>query len=569
MLHQLLIRNIALVDHMQIEYGQGLCVVSGETGSGKSLLMAALGLALGDRADPALIRHGQQEAEVGAVFDISRQPRVLRHLEELHLAEGDTCILRRVLRLDGRLRAWINGHPTTAQQLRTTGDLLVDLHGQHEHHLLLRPIQQRMLLDAFCDHERLTNLVAERYHRLHLIEQRLTQLEASSAEQEHKQLMLQQAIRDLTALDPQPGEAEDLEELCRTLRAKEQIIEALRTSLALTEDEEPNASALLARALHQLRHVLPLSRELAGPVAELEAVAEALGDALRSVRHLQRDLDLDPARLQALEERRLAFAELARRHDVPASQLHTVLADLRREQAATEDHDLELSRCKEELAEAEMTYNKAASDLSASRQEGAERLSQQVTMVAQRLGMPRAVIQFQVQRPMAERSQVTASGWDTVVILATMNPGEPPKPLTQVASGGELSRLSLAVHSCIAADDSATMVFDEVDVGIGGATAQMVGLLLARLAANRQVICITHLPQVAAFASWHLQVSKHTTAQATTLQAHVLQGEQRLHELARMLGGLEITAAVKQHAQELLAMGQQRELPTDPGPGMP
>ena len=560
MLHQLLIRNIALVDRMQIEYGQGLCVVSGETGSGKSLLVAALGLAIGDRADPGLIRHGQKEAEVSAVFDISRQPRVLRHLEEQELAEGETCILRRILRPDGRLRAWINGHPTTAQQLRTVGDLLVDLHGQHEHHLLLRPTQQRMLLDAFCDHERLTNQVAERYHRLHLVEQRLAQLEATAAEQEHRQLMLQLAIRDLTALDPQPGEAEELEELCRALRAKEQILQALRVSLALAEDDEPNASALLAKALQQLRHVLPLSRELATPVTELEAVLSALADALRSLRHLQRDLDLDPSRLQTLEERRLAFSELARRHDVPPGQLHAVLTNLRREQIASEDHGLELAKCKEELAEAELAYNKAASDLSASRQEGAERLSQQVTMVAQRLGMPRAVIQFQVQRPSNGQGQVTAHGWDVVAILATMNPGEPPKPLTQVASGGELSRLSLAIHSCIAAEESATMVFDEVDVGIGGATAQMVGLLLARLAANRQVICITHLPQVAAFASWHLQVSKDVSSQTTILQAHVLHGEQRLHELARMLGGLEITAAVKQHAQELLAMGQQRHL---------
>ncbi len=563
MLHQLLIRNMALVDHMQIEYGQGLCVVSGETGSGKSLLVTALGLAIGDRADATLIRNGQKEAEVSAVFDLSRQPRVQRHLEEQELADGNTCILRRILRPDGRLRAWINGHPSTAQQLRAVGDLLVDLHGQHEHHLLLRPAQQRMLLDAFCDHMRLTNLVAERYHRLRFIEQRLTQLEAANAEQAHRQLMLQQAIRDLTALDPQPGEAEELEELCRTLRAKEQILEALRSSLALAEDEDPNASGLLARALQHLRHALPLSRELAGPVAELEAVSSALGDALRTLRHLQHDLDLDPSRLRTLEERRFAFAELARRHDVPAGQLHTVLASLRHEQTTTEGHDLELARCREELAGAVIAYNKAASELSASRREGAERLSQQVSMVAQRLGMPRALIQFQVQRLGDDHATVTPHGWDSILVLATMNPGEPPKPLPQVASGGELSRLSLAIHSCIAADESATMVFDEVDVGIGGATAQMVGLLLARLAANRQVICVTHLPQVAAFASWHLQVSKEMGAHATTLQAQVLHGEQRLHELARMLGGLEITAAVKQHAQELLAMGQQRQLLAD------
>ena len=563
MLHQLLIRNIALVDHLQIDYGPGLCVVSGETGSGKSLLVTALGLAIGDRADAALIRHGQKEAEVSAVFDLSRQPRVQRHLEEQELADGTTCILRRVLRTDGRWRAWVNGHPSTAQQLRHVGELLVDLHGQHEHHLLQHPAQQRMVLDAFCDHMRLTNLVAERYHRLRFIEQRLSQLEAATAEQAHRQLMLQQAIKDLSALDPQPGEAEELEELCRTLRAKEQILEALRISLALAENEDPNASALLAKALQHLRHALPLSRELAGPVAELEAACNALGDALRTLRHLQHDLDLDPSRLQALEERRFAFAELSRRHDVPAGQLHTVLASLRHEQAATEGHDQELARCREELAEAEITYNKAASELSASRREGAERLSQQVTMVARRLGMPRAQIQFQVQRIADEGATVSPHGWDAIHILATMNPGEPPKPLSQVASGGELSRLSLAIHSCIAADDSATMVFDEVDVGIGGATAQMVGLLLARLAANRQVICVTHLPQVAAFASWHLQVSKEMGAHATTLQAQVLQGEQRLHELARMLGGLEITAAVKQHAQELLTMGQQRQLLVD------
>lgn len=554
MLRRLQIRDFATIDRVAVEFPEGMTVLTGETGAGKSILVDAIGLLLGDRGDAAWVRPGRERAELVAEFDLRRAAAARQWLEAQELADPDdpeTCILRRTIAADGRSRAAINGSPVPIGRLREIGELLIDIHGQHEHQLLLRADAQRRLLDEYAGHAGLLQDVASQARRWQGARRERERLRAGAGRTPAELELLSYQLEELRrlgigeiAIDELEAEHRELSHAGELLGRGSAVHEALSGDGGLDEQ--------LARALHEIE---ALARFSPG----LETVARLLADAQIPLREaadeLQRRLsriEVDEQRLAELERRMEDLHDAARKHRVRVEELPELAERLAGELADAETASGRLAELEGEIDDALGDWRAAAERLSASRRRAADELSERTSAVCAQLGMAGAQIRFEVEPE--DTDQPSPDGADRVSILFTANPGQPPRPLARVASGGELSRVSLAIQVTASGDRSLpAMIFDEVDSGVGGAVAEIVGQRLRELSRGRQVLCVTHLPQVAARADHQIRISKTVVDGQTVSRVQPLTDAEREEELARMLGGRQITDAVRATAREMLA----------------
>ncbi len=551
MLISLQIRDFAIVDRIDVEFGVGMTVLTGETGAGKSILIDALGLVLGDRGSSKLVRPGAKRAEFSAEFDVSDVPVARDWLEAHSLDEDDQCLLRRVINADGRSRAFVNGNAVPVQQLKSLGEKLIDIHGQHFHQSLGHKSVQRQLLDHFG------GLVARRertsaafVHWSSLLA-RLEELQAADADRESRLDLLAFQLQELEALGVAPAEYEELQAERQVLANSGRLAEGTTAALgALTDRDSGNAVSLLAEASRSLGDLVEFDDKLV-PVSELvESAMIHAGEACDELRRYMDGIDMDPRRRDQVEERLDSLQTVARKHRVLPEQIPNHFRQLQAEHdelAQAEERGRELEQ---EAAAAAVKFHKQAEELSQRRKLAAADFAAAVRDAMAGLGMPGGVFELAV----TELATPRASGIDDIEFLISANPGQPPMPLARIASGGELSRMSLAVQVIASGGSSIpTMVFDEVDSGVGGGVAEMVGRRLAELGSERQVLCVTHLAQVASLANHHLRISKVTDGKSTRTGVKELERDERVDELARMIGGVEITDKTRAHAAEMLA----------------
>ncbi len=566
MLTDLHIRDFAIVDRLQLELGAGLTAITGETGAGKSIMVDALSLALGERAGASVIRHGSERAEITACFDVSNRQDAREWLERAGLDDGDQCILRRQINRSSASRAFINGQPCPVQQLRELGDLLVDIHGQHEHQSLMRRDAQRRLLDDFANHEPLVEAVRAACERWRALHGEVAELTSRRAQRDDRLELLRYQVSELRTLKLQAGEYAELEQEHARLANAHRLLATAQAAVDHLDEAEDNAiNQALARTLSSLRDLTDIDPRLAPACELIDSALIQLNEAGSELRRYADSVDLDPERLDWVDERLGALHEQARKHGVSPQQLLDHQSDLEQELAHLETNELRLGELEQALRQVRDDYDAAARALSESRHAAATRLAAEVSAYMEQLGMAQGV--FDVSFEATPGETPGPNGAERVEFRVSANPGQAPQPLTRVASGGELSRISLAIQViCAQQVRIPTLVFDEVDVGVGGAVAERVGQLLRALATQRQVLCVTHLPQVASLGHNQLQVSKHTAGGQTLIRVQALDHAMRVEEIARMLGGLEISATTLSHAREMLerASGVPK---TKPQPG--
>ncbi len=556
MLVHLSVHNYAIVEHLDLELKRGMSVISGETGAGKSIMLDALGLALGDRADSSVVRLGADKADILASFDLDDIPDARTWLAERDLDNDGPCILRRVITAEGRSRGYINGAPCPQGDLKALGELLIDIHSQHEHQSLLKPDTHRRLLDEYSAGQELARQVQLAAQRWRQTQQALERLSNSSDEQRARQQLLSYQLEELENLALAEGELEQLEQEHKNLANAGQLLDACRQVTELcSESDAGNVLSALTSSLQRLAAFQNQAGALGEAVNLLASaqiqVEEAVGELNRFVDHF----DADPQRQQALEERLDTIYTLARKHRVQPVDLVALQQRLLDELEGLNADDEAIERLGEELAAYARHYEEKATELSRIRQAAAGELSLAVEAEIQRLGMPGG--RFSVTlKPVAE-GDYTPYGFEQVEFLVSANPGQPLRPLAKVASGGELSRISLAIQVITAQTSRVpTLVFDEVDVGIGGPTAEIVGQLLRRLGERGQVLTVTHLPQVAAQGHHHLFVHKARDSEQTRTAVAELHGRGRIEEIARMLGGVDLTEQSLAHAQQMVTAAQ-------------
>ncbi len=550
MLTQLRIRDFAIVEELELELATGMTAVTGETGAGKSILVDAIGLLLGDRADNGVIRHGADRADLSASFDLDALPAARAWLAERDLDHDRECHLRRVVARAGRSRGYINGVPQSTQALRELGEQLVDIHGQHEHQSLLRREAQRQLLDDYADNQALATELAEQYQTWSRLRRELRALRQAASERDARMDLLRYHLRELAALNLVEGEAAALEDEQRRLAHASQLLDTCQRLLGwLSEDEESSIADRLDRGLRELEALNRLDTRLA-PVGELlNAALIQIQEASGELRRYARTLDLDPNHLARIEQRLTAAHQLARKHRVAADALPALRARFEVEWNTLEHSETQVAALQQAVKTARAAYQACADRLSARRAAAARDLGERVSAALAGLGMAGGCFTVVLER----LEQPTAAGLETVEFQVSANPGQPVRPLAKVASGGELSRISLAIQVIAAhATHIPTLIFDEVDVGIGGGVAEIVGRQLRALGDGRQVLCVTHLPQVAAQAHQQFKAEKHTDGGATHTRVVALEPEERVTEIARMLGGLELTENTLAHAREMV-----------------
>ncbi len=557
MLLSLSVRNFAIVDQIDVEFGPGMTVLTGETGAGKSILIDALSLVLGERGGASVVRAGAKRAEFSAEFDVTRLPGAQAWLADNDADADDECVVRRVISAEGRSRAFINGHAVTMQQLKALGDLLIDIHGQHFHQSLTRRAVQRELLDFFGGLVDDASGTAEAYRHWRSLADELAEASSREADRASRMDLLRFQIDELEAIDPDANEAETLATELSRLKNSGRLAEGVQQALGLVADDDANANSLIAEASRQIDTLSSLDSEL-GEVAEfLDAASIQISEAADALQRYMSTLDADPLRRDHVEERLTALRTLARKHQVDAAELPGVLERMRNELERLESADERGRELEGAVAAAEAGFVASATELGQKRAVAADAFDKAVTDAMQGLGMPGGVFTVRLDRLPVE--QARASGLDDVEFLISANPGQPPEPLSRVASGGELSRMSLAIQ-VIASDGSRipTLIFDEVDSGVGGGVAEMVGRRLKGLGDQRQVLCVTHLPQVASLASEHYRIMKVTDGKATRTTARLLGDDERVEEIARMLGGVDITETTLEHAAEMLSGTDRR-----------
>jgi DNA repair protein RecN (Recombination protein N) len=567
MLTHLQIRDFAIIDAIELELRPGLTVLTGETGAGKSILVDALQLLAGGRAGAEVVRHGSERAEISGTFDLAQAPRELKQwLEEQSVSGGEGLIIRRVVSADGRSRAYLNGQSVPLQLLREAGNILIDIHGQHEFQSLMRSAAQRDLLDGYGRQESLTAQVGIA-HRVWLeLLNRTLELETKARDRDAKLDMLRYQVHELSALQLKEGEVANLAEERARLTNRGRLADGAQTALQqLYENEEGSAHAGVSRALQALKGLASVDPRLASVVPLVEEASIQIREAARELEHYREGLDVDSARQDEVEKRLSAIEELARKNRVTPSELVERAAQLAGELEALERADLDLAVLRKDLATALDGYRVQAQQLSARRVTTGRALAKDITTRMQTLGMSGG--RFQVEVAQDGNADPAQHGIDQIEFRVTANPGQPLRALAKVASGGELSRLSLAVQVSCAARETRCMVFDEVDSGIGGAVAEIVGRELRALGSSGQVLCVTHLPQVASQGHQHLRVTKLTDGRTTRTALTELSPQDRVEELARMLGGIEVTAKAREHAKEMLkvasdeAIGDTRRQP--------
>ncbi len=558
MLLSLFLKDFAIASQVEFDLGAGMTVISGETGAGKSLLVDALLLLTGSRADAASVRHGADRAELSATFGLTDADAAAAWLLE-HDYVGDNpgeCQLRRVIRADGGSRAWINGRPATLGQLSDLGQRLVEIHGQHEHQALLSRSEQLAMLDSFGSHAEALAQVASAHARWQSSGRQLDALPGGG----DAEARIVECERLLAQLSAESLDAESIATLLSAHRRQANVADLLQgcsSALAqLAGDEAPSVSRGISQAAGELQRLADHEPKLSALADALDSLQIQLDEVAGQLERIRDDLDLDPARLDQLEATLSRLHDLGRRHRVPIEGLAAVRQRLQAELETLRNADQRRESLARDLQRQRAEWDAAAGALSALRASTAKRLGDSVSALMGDLGMAGGVLLVELEPNRS--SEPDPQGAERADLLVSANPGQPPRPLRKVASGGELSRISLAIEvAALGADAVPTMVFDEVDSGIGGAVAEVVGKTLRSLSGLRQVLCVTHLAQVAACASSHLKVSKLQRDGATQSQIEPLGRDQRVEEVARMLGGMDITAATRSLARQMLANGRQ------------
>jgi len=549
MLRALSIRDYVIVERLDLELSAGFTALTGETGAGKSILIDALKLALGDRADPSVVRAGAERAEVSADFDVQALDGVRAWLSAQDFDDGDAaCLVRRTIDTGGRSRGFVNGRPATAAQLRELGEMLVDIHGQHDHQLLLKRDRQRMLLDAFGGSTAQAKEVASLHSAWHKLAEQRKAREGARASSARERELLGHEVRDLESLAFDPRQWEEDQAEHRRLAHAQELIATVNESVEALDESEGSAADRLAAVSTRLAEAAALDPSLEEARRDAETAAVHAQQAAQLLRRYLQRLDVDPGRLGDLDSRIKAVFDSARRYRVEAAQLPAALEE-RRARLAELGGEESLEKLKEMEDAAERSYREAAGVLTRSRRTAARKLAAEVTRTMQELAMAGGRLEVALT-PLAEPS---AGGLESVELQVAAHEGQPLGALARIASGGELSRLSLAVQVLLSGEASVpTLIFDEVDAGIGGGVAEVVGRLLQSLSRHHQVLSVTHLAQVAVHARAQLRVAKHAGSRGTYATVDLLGEDERTGEVARMLGGLKITEATKRHAAEML-----------------
>ena len=555
MLSRLHIRDFAIVEQLELDLGPGMTVLTGETGAGKSILVDALGLTLGDRADASVVRAGAERAEIAAVFDVRDIPAARALLEEMGLAGDDECLLRRLVGRDGRSRGFVNGSPVPLQSLQQLAEHLVDIHGQHAHQSLLHRGQQRDLLDAYAGHRALVTTVAEAFQAWSAVEAEHSASAAAATDRAARLDLVQYLVSELDGLGLGEGELPALEEEQRRLANAGRLQEEASRLVGVLYEDDGSLEAGLARATSALEALAALDGRLQPARGLVDGALIQLKEAAGSLRDYLQDVDLDPVRLEAVDRRLSAIQDLARKHRIRPEALPERRRALENELALLRGTEVMLAGLEAEAARLRQLYLDASRRLGAQRRKAAQTLAAAVTERLKSLGMGGG--SFGVTVEAVDEAHAGAYGLDRVEFLVSANPGQPAAALAKVASGGELSRISLAIQVATAGLTAIpTLVFDEVDVGIGGGVAEIVGRLLHGLGQKRQVLCVTHLPQVASQGDHHLLVEKTSSAEGVRTGIRAIAGSERVHEIARMAGGVEITPQTLAHAKEMMRRGR-------------
>lgn len=552
MLAQLTISNFAIVRELEIDFHAGMTAITGETGAGKSIAIDALGLCLGSRADGSMVRLGASRADICARFTLADTPSAKHWLAENQLDEGQDCLLRRTISNDGRSRGFINGTPVPLSQLRELGQHLIQIHGQHAHQLLLKPEHQKDLLDAYADQPLLLAEMRKAYQNWHQSCRQLAQYQQQVSERESRRQLLQYQLKELNEFAPQAGEYEQIDEEYKRLANSGQLLSLSQSALYLLADgEEQNIVSLLYTARNQLTELAELDSKMNDLIVMLDDASIQVSEASDELRHYSERLEMDPNRLYELEQRLSRQMNLARKHHVSAEELPELHRQLLEEQQALDDQETNQAELSEAVQRHYQQAVAVAEQLHEKRQYFADELTHLITQSMQALSMPHGKFKIQVQ---FEPEHLNMEGADRLEFQVTTNPGQPLQALAKVASGGELSRIALAIQVITAQKmETPALIFDEVDVGISGPTAAIVGRLLRQLGESTQVMCVTHLPQVAGCGHQHYFVSKETDGEVTETQMNRLDKKARLQELARLLGGSEVTRNTLANAKELLA----------------
>jgi len=572
MLSHLHIRDFAIVESVELDLRKGLTVLTGETGAGKSILVDALQLAIGGRAGAEVIRHGADRAEITATFELTSTPAALRQwLTEQSIEGDDELVVRRVIQRDGKSRAYLNGQTVAVQLLRQAGEWLADIHGQHEFQSLMRSHAQRELLDTYASATSLSARVAELHRERVKADESLADLLNAARDRDSRLDLLRHQLHEWETLALKEGELASLTEERHRLTHGAKLADAARVALELIDaNESSNAHALAARALNQVRQVAHLDAALAESLPALEESVIRLRDVAGYLTRYLDKLEADPSRQELVEQRLATIESLARKHRVAPEGLPAVFFELGVELERLEKLEQHSGSLTAERDRIVAEWRKVAEQLGKLRRKVAHELAADITRRMQGLGMVGGEFRIALN-PQAATELTQANGAESVEFQVSANAGQPPRPLAKVASGGELSRLSLAVQVALAAratsdaNSAACMVFDEVDSGVGGAVAEIVGRELATLAHSAQVLCVTHLPQVAALGTQHLQVRKQSDGKQTQTGIRDLQGAERVEEIARMLGGVTITDTAREHAAEMLRGGLSPPRSSDAG----
>ncbi|MFL1455257.1 DNA repair protein RecN [Marinobacter sp. GN3S48] len=555
MLTQLTVSNYAIAERVELQFSKGMTALTGETGAGKSIVLDALGLAMGGRADAGAVRHGAKRADITASFDVSRIDEARNWLEHHELDDEHDCILRRVISKDGRSRAYINGQPCPLAHLKDLGSLLMDIHSQHQHQSLLRKETHRKLLDEYAGVETLAADTRDAWKIWSKTRQRLNERQQNADEAEARLQLLRYQVEELDRMALEEGEQASLEQEQEQLSHADTVLQNSQQAALLCTEEDNSAADLVRQALQQLEHLPTEVPALADTIQMLNEAQIQISEAGDNLRRFVEDYEADPARLTEVEERLSAIYQMARKHRITPEELPELHQRLSAELASLDDGEGSVEQLQAELETQRNRFDELAGQLSEARQQAAANLDQRIAEELAQLSMP--AVQFVTHLNRAGGGEPAPHGLEDVEFLVSANPGQPARPLAKVASGGELSRISLAIQVVVAQTSTTpTLVFDEVDVGIGGGTAEVVGRLLRTLGNDGQVMCVTHLPQVAAQCHQHLFVSKFTEQDATFSKIETLDDHGRISEVARMLGGVDMTEHTIAHAKEMFTKGQ-------------
>lgn len=551
MLTQLHIKNFAIIEQLDLDIQAGMTSMTGETGAGKSILLDALGLVLGDRAEAGNVRHGCAKADISASFDISALPQLQSQLDELDLESDQECIIRRVVSSEGRSKGYLNGNPVTVQILRSIGNQLVDIHGQHEHQSLLKKDIQRQRLDDYGDHQVRLTPCLDAYQTCKAIQQQYEQLNSAEQQRNERLDLLNFQAREFKELSLQEGEWQSVSEEHARLANAEKLLSTAQTALQVLSDAESHSlNHSLGQQLHAIEALSQLDPSLKSVTESLNTALIHTEEASSTLRAYADSLDMDPSRLEYLEDRMGQIHSLSRKHQLQPDELLALQQRILTELEQLENADATLAGLQAKLDEARAAYQHSATELHKLRKTTADSLSALVSTAMQGLGMDGGSFLIEVQQ---DKTLFNSHGQDKIDFMVSANPGQPLKPLSKVASGGELSRISLAIQMITASCEKVpTLIFDEVDTGIGGGVAEVVGKHLRSLGGERQVMCVTHLPQVAAQAHQHLKVAKQKGQDITTTSIQALNQTDRVDEIARMLGGIEMTEQTLKHAEEMI-----------------